>query len=277
MALGGQDVAVFLRIVEDPPRPPHDAGHRVLVQVDRQARLLLQQHVEAADQRAPAGHYDAAVHDVGRQLGRRDLERPAHRVDDLLDRLLQRIADHAQVHPHDRADARDEIATFHFRLALLPHGRSRPDLDLDLLGRRLADQEVVVLAHELHDRLVQLVAARADRGVRHDSRQRDHGDFRRPPADVDHHVPRGRLDRQAHAAPPRPPPARPARLPPPPPPAPPPAPPGAPPPPAPPRSPPPPPRPPPTPLPPPPPPPPHAPLFFPPPAAQTRAGLFSPL
>jgi hypothetical protein len=62
----------------------------------------------------------------------------------------------------------------------MPETRSRPftsisrsspdrgggaDLDLDRLRGRLADQQVVVLPHELHDRLVQLVAAGADRGV----------------------------------------------------------------------------------------------------------------
>src|SRR6059036_2682550 len=113
IALGRQDVAVFLRIVEDPPRPPYDAGHRVLVEVDRQARLLLQQHVEAADQRAAAGHHDPPIDDVRRQLRRRDLQGPPHRVHDLLDRLLHRLPDLARVYPYDLRNPRDEVAALH--------------------------------------------------------------------------------------------------------------------------------------------------------------------
>src|SRR5947199_6922527 len=96
--------------------------------------------------------------------------------------------------PYYFRNPRDEVAALDFHFALLPDGRGRPDLDLDLLGRGLADQEVVVLAHELHDRLVQLVAAGADRRVRDDPREGDHRDFGRTAADVDHHVPRWRLD-----------------------------------------------------------------------------------
>src|SRR2546422_7427098 len=102
---GGQDVAVFLGMVEGAARAAPHAGHRILVGVDRQSRLLLQQHVEAADQRPPAGHDDPPIHDVRSQLRWGDLERTPHRVDDLLDRLLHRLANLARVHPHDFRDA----------------------------------------------------------------------------------------------------------------------------------------------------------------------------
>src|SRR5215218_4916681 len=117
----------------------------------------------------------------------------------LLDRLLDRFANLARMHAHRLRDAGDEVASLHFHLALLTHGRGAADLDLDLLGRRLADEQVVVLAHELHDRHVELVATRADRRVAHDARQRDDGDLRRATADVDHHVARRGLHRQSHA------------------------------------------------------------------------------
>src|SRR2546426_1887714 len=198
MRSGRQDVPVFLRVVEDAAGPAHDARHRVLVEVNRQAGLLLQQHVEPADQRAPARHYDAAIHDVAGQLRRRDLERAAHGIYDLLDRLLDSFADLARVYTHDLGDAGDEVAALDLHLPLFADRCGRADLDLDLLRRGLADEEVVVLAHELHDRLVQLVAARADRRVGHDARQGDHGDLGGPAADVDHHVAGGGLDRQAH-------------------------------------------------------------------------------
>ena len=80
-----------------------------------------------------------------------------------------------------------------------PTGYADADLDLDLLRRRLADEQVVVLAHELHDRHVELVAAGADRRVADDAGQRDDGDLRRAAADVDHHVARRRLDRKPDA------------------------------------------------------------------------------
>src|SRR5690348_8147484 len=200
MRSGRQNVAVFLRVVEDSSRPPHDAGHRVLVEVDRKARLLLQQYIEAADQRPAARHHDPAVHDVRGQLRWRDLERPPYGVHDLLDRLLHRFPNLARVYADDLRDTRDEVAALYLHLALFPDRGGGSDLNLDLLRRGLADEEVVILAHELHDRLVQLVAAGADRGVRNDARQGDHGDLRRATADVDHHVPGRRLDREPYAA-----------------------------------------------------------------------------
>src|SRR5256885_12070064 len=167
--------------------------------MNRQAGLLLQQHVEPADQRAAARHHDAAIHDVAGQLRWGDLQRAPEGVDDLLNRLLDRLADFAGVHAHDLGDTGDEVAALDLHLPLLAHRRRRADLDLDLLGRRLTDEEVVVLAHELHDRLVQLVAASADRRVGHDAGEGDHRDFGGPAADVDHHVAGGGLNRETHA------------------------------------------------------------------------------
>src|SRR6266496_4401982 len=167
--------------------------------MDRQAGLLLQQHVEPADQRSAARHHDAAIHDVAGQLRGRDLQRAPNGVDDLLNRLLDGLPDLAGVHAHDLGDTGDQVAALDLHLPLFAHRRRRSDLNLDLLGRGLADEKVVVLAHELHDRLIQLVAAGADRRVRHDARQGDHGDLRGPAADVDHHVPGRGLDRQPHA------------------------------------------------------------------------------
>src|SRR5215207_7095133 len=177
---GAQDRPVLLLVVEDSPRSAHDARQGVLVHVDGEPGLLAEQEIEATDQCAATRHHDAAV-------------------DDVLDRLLDRFADLARVDTHRLRDAGDEIASLHFHLALLTHGCGAADLDLDLLGRRLADEQVVVLAHELHDRHVELVATGADRRVAHDPRQRDHGDLRRAAADVDHHVARRRLHGQSHA------------------------------------------------------------------------------
>ena len=70
--------------------------------------------------------------------------------------------------------------------------KARADLELDLLGRLLADQELVVALDVVDDRLVHLVAADAE-GLRDDDpAERDDGDLGRAAADVDDHVP-GRL------------------------------------------------------------------------------------
>src|SRR5436190_396155 len=193
---GAQDRPVLLLVVEDASRASHDAREGILVHVDRETGLLAEQKVESADQRAAASHHDAAIDDVARQLRRGDLQRATYRIHDLLDRLLNCLADLARVHTHRLRDAGDEIATLDLHLALLAHGRRAADLNLDLLGRGLTDEEIVVLAHELHDRHVELVATGADRRVADDARERDDGDLRRAAADVDHHVARRRLDRQ---------------------------------------------------------------------------------
>src|SRR2546428_13592050 len=91
MTLPGEDVAVLLGVVEYAASPPDYARHRIFIEVDRQARLLLEQHVEAPDQRPAPGHHDAPVHDVARELRRPDLQGPPHGVPDLLVPLLDRL------------------------------------------------------------------------------------------------------------------------------------------------------------------------------------------
>ena len=66
------------------------------------------------------------------------------------------------------------------------------DLELDLLGGLLADQQLVLLLDVGDDRLVHLVAADAEALGDDDAAERDDGDLGRAAADVDDHVP-GRL------------------------------------------------------------------------------------
>src|SRR5690242_14213704 len=167
---GAQDRPVLLLVVEDAARAPDDARQRILVHVDRETGLLAEQEIQSANERSAARHDDAAIHDVARQLGRRDFQRAAHRVHDLLDRFLNGLANLARMHAHRLRDAAHEVASLYFHLALVADRRRAADLDLDLLRRRLADQQVVVLAHELHDRHVELIATRTDGRVAHDAR-----------------------------------------------------------------------------------------------------------
>src|SRR5207245_11742257 len=138
--------------------------------------LLLARQGERTTTRPPAGHHDAPVAAVGRQLGRRKLQRATHRVDDLLERLLHGLADLARVYPHDLGNAGHEVAALHFHLAFLADRGRGPDLDLDLLRGGLADEQVVVLAHELHNRLIELVPTRPNRDVGDDAGPRAAGD-----------------------------------------------------------------------------------------------------
>ncbi len=137
--------------------------------MDRQAGLLAEKEIEPANQRAAAGHYDTAIDDVAGELGRRNLERAPHCIDDLLNRLLDGLPNLAGVHAHGFRDARYEIASLDFHLALFAYRRGRSDVDLDQLRGGLADQQVVILAHELHDRNVELIAAGTDRRVADDA------------------------------------------------------------------------------------------------------------
>src|SRR5215218_2679216 len=80
-ASGAEDRPVLLLVVENPARASHDARERIFVDVNGQPGLLAQQEIEPPDERTAAGHDDAAIDDVARELRRRDLERAAYRVD----------------------------------------------------------------------------------------------------------------------------------------------------------------------------------------------------
>src|SRR5665647_1273993 len=186
---GGQNGPVLFLVVEDTSGTANHAGQRVLVNVNGQACFLRKQNIETTDERSTAGHDNPALDDVGSKLGRRDLQRAAHGSDDLLNRLLNRIANFGGMNPYALGNARDEIASLHFHFALFTNRIRRSDLNLHLLGGRFTDEEIVVLSHRLKDRHVELVTAGANRRIADDAGQRDHRDLRRSATDVDYHVP----------------------------------------------------------------------------------------
>src|SRR5688572_29613112 len=102
---GLQHGPVLLLVVEDAPRAPYHTGERVLVDVDRKPRLLVEHEVKSADECSTAGHHDATIDDVGGKLRRRDFERAPHGVHDLLDWLLDRLADFRRVDANRLRDA----------------------------------------------------------------------------------------------------------------------------------------------------------------------------
>ena len=66
------------------------------------------------------------------------------RVDDLRDRLLERVADLARSDDDRLREAGQHVAAADLRLHLVLHLERGADLELDLLGRLLADQELVL-------------------------------------------------------------------------------------------------------------------------------------
>ena len=88
--------------------------------------------------------------------------------------------------------AGDEVAAADLGVQLLLERPGRAEGDLDLFGGALAEGEAVLLLDELDDRLVELVAADADRLAGDDAAERDDRDLGGAAADVDDHV-AGRL------------------------------------------------------------------------------------
>src|SRR5882762_2174468 len=83
--------------LENAPATAGHAGQRVIRHHDRQPRLLGEQLVDVAQQRAAAGEHDATFGDVRAQLRRSLLERLLHGTHDALQRLLQRLEDFVAV------------------------------------------------------------------------------------------------------------------------------------------------------------------------------------
>jgi serine/threonine protein kinase len=182
-----EDRLELLEVLENDADPVDDRVQRVLGDEDRQLTLFAQQRVEVADAGATAAQHDAAVDDVGRQLRRGLLERRLHGADQLPDVVLQRLAHLDRRHVDRARDAGDEVAPLHLDVELFVERVGVADLQLDQLGRALADEDVVALAHEVDDRLVELVARHAQRLRGDEPAERDHRDVGRAAADVDDH------------------------------------------------------------------------------------------
>ena len=198
-ALRGLAAVDRLELLEASAGADRHAGQRALGEVNRHLGLVAQALVEAVQERAAAGEDDAAVHDVGRQLGRGLVERRLDRVDDLADRAVERAAHLFGAEDDGLRQAGEHVAAPHLRLDLLLEVEGAADLELDLLGGLLADQQLVLGLDVADDRLVHLVAADAEGLGDDDAAEADHGHFGRAAADVDDHVPGGLGDREARA------------------------------------------------------------------------------
>ena len=82
--------------------------------------------------------------DVGRQLGRSALQCDADRIHDYGNALAERFANLAVVDGNCLWHAFNQVASLDFHRQRLVQRIRGPDLDLDLLGRALANQQVVL-------------------------------------------------------------------------------------------------------------------------------------
>src|SRR3954452_15157695 len=154
----------------------------------RHLGLVAQPVVESLQQGAATGKHDPAVHDVRRELGRSAIEGLLDGVDDRLNRLLDRHPDLFAREDNRLREAGDQVAAANLGLHLLLEWEGGPDLELDLLGRLGADHQLVLTLDVVRDRLVDLVAADANRLRDDDAAQRDDSHLGGATADVDDHV-----------------------------------------------------------------------------------------
>src|SRR5882724_12361552 len=131
--------AQLIHQLENAPATACHAGQGVIRHHHRETRLLGEQLVDVAQQRAAAREHDAALGDVRAQLRRSLLERLLHGTHDALQRLLQRLEDLVAVQRKAARHTFREVAAFHRQFTHLLPGVGRADFDLDALGGRLAD------------------------------------------------------------------------------------------------------------------------------------------
>ena len=103
-------------------------------------------------------------------------------------RLGQRLADSLVGHDDVSRHAFEHVPALHFHLERLVERRGRSDLELDLLGGALADEQVVVPRMCWMIASSMRVAGDAQRTAVDDAGQRDDGDVGGAAADVDDHV-----------------------------------------------------------------------------------------
>src|SRR6266404_289176 len=188
-----------VEVLERHTRALGDAVQRVLGNVAGDPGDLRQELVHVAQKSAAARKHHALVDDVRRELWWSLLENGLHRAHDLLKDRIHRLGDLVGA-DRDRAwQTGDEVPSAPFHRELGIHRQRRPDLDLHVFRRALADHEVVALAHEVRDRLVELVPGGAHATRYDDATQRDDRDLRGPAADVDDEIAGRARDRNVRA------------------------------------------------------------------------------
>src|ERR1019366_4419609 len=197
--------SVYRNLTQQTEIAEHAAGaedhrcQRIVGNRHRQAGLFPNAFIQILDQRAATGEHDAAVADVGAQLGWCPLQGDADGVDDGGHALAQGFADFAVVDGNGARHAFNQIAPLDLHGERLIQRIGRADFHLDGFGGALADQQVVLAFHELHDGVVHFVARHAHAARVHDAGKRDDGHVGGAAPDIHYHVARGFGDRQSGA------------------------------------------------------------------------------
>ena len=111
-----------------------------------------------------------------------------HSIDDHHRRLKQRVHDFVRAYDDGLREGGHEVASADLHGDVLRALAGAADVDLDVLGGALSDEEVVLLPHVTEDGLVEVVAGDLD-GLGNDRTvQCDHGDIRGTTTDVNDHV-----------------------------------------------------------------------------------------
>ena len=176
-----------------------DAFEGVVGDVAGDADLLGDEAVEVAEEGGAAGEDDAAVDDVGGELGRGALEDGAAGADDGGEGVLDALGDVGGGDGDRAREAADLVAAAHLVGQLLFHREGAADGDLQLLGGAVADDDVVAALDVVGDGVVEAVAGDADGLGDDDAVHRDDGGLGPAAADVDDHVALGDVDGDARA------------------------------------------------------------------------------
>ena len=122
-----------------------------------------------------------------------------HRLHDALDRLLKGVHHLGGGHGDELGQAREQAAALDLHRHFLLGREDAADGHFHFLRRALADEQVVLAAHILHDRLVELVARDLDGRAFDHAGEGDDRNIARAAADVDDEVTVGLGDVDARA------------------------------------------------------------------------------
>jgi len=181
-------------MLERPAGAACDGCQRLFVDCDRQTRLAPDALVEPVKESPSADEHEPSIGDVRRQLRRCALEQVLDCVDDLGEGVLERLPQELAVDARAAQQPGAHVSAGDLGGRRYRAGDRAADLDLELLGLLLADEQLLVALDGADDGVVELVAADTDRMRDDESAESGDRDLARPSADVDDQ----RADRLAH-------------------------------------------------------------------------------
>ena len=153
--------------------------------------MLGNELVHAVEQRAAARQADAVFRNIARELGGSLFEEVADGFENVLKGLLKRVYHFIGADGDRLRQTGDEVSALYVDIKLLLAGVSGADADLHILGRALADQEIVLLAHVADYRLIEFIARDLYGFRKHGTAEGDYRNVGSTAADIDDHVASG--------------------------------------------------------------------------------------